>query len=115
MQASDLIQLLSQALYVIVFLLSLVRAIRNPRPVTIEIAALFGSATVSVAFTWVALGLRLSPPRAVTDLNVALVMLLPYLLLRLVDEFAGVPTIIQRLAEAGLVAVLIADFSTPSP
>lgn len=115
MLAVDLIQLLSQALFVVVFLLALPPAIRHPRPATIEIAVLFGAASLNVAESWVFQAVGVSPPRIATDVSTALVLAVPYLLLRLVDEFAGVSGWVQRLSEAGVVAAIVARFISPLP
>lgn len=117
MPALDLIQFLTNALYVGIFVVTLARAIRQPRLANIEIALLFGTAAVVVAVSWVFAALNTRPPAIANNIAGALVLVLPYILLRLVDEFAGVPGAVLRLAEAAL-AVSVAAlfvFTPPAP
>ena len=117
MSALDVIQFLTQALYIVVFGFTLWTAIRHPRVITVETALLFGAAAVSVALDW-AFGLpRTHPPRLVMDVSTVLGLAIPYLLLRLVDEFAGVPPLIQRLVELVLAAAIALRimFANPLP
>ncbi|HLY65319.1 MAG TPA: hypothetical protein VKU60_07290, partial [Chloroflexota bacterium] len=115
MLAVDLIQFLSQALFVIVFALTLGTAVRHPRPVTVEIAVLFGAAAANVTASWLFLALGIRQPPAVSAAATFIVLAIPYLLLRLVDEFAGVPALVQRLAELGLLAVIAARLLIGEP
>ncbi|MBV9120312.1 MAG: hypothetical protein JOZ39_06350 [Chloroflexi bacterium] len=95
------IQLLAQILYVGAFGLGLRLAIRHPSLKTAETVMLFGAAAVSVALGWLAVeGERPAP--LVMHLSTALGLLVPYLLLRVVDEFAQSLWLVQRIAELGL-------------
>src|SRR5579885_2911833 len=115
MSAIELIQYVSEALYVWIFVLTAWRAIERPRLASIEIALLFGAATVVVAESLVFVVLGVPPPQVVSDLAGALLLLLPYILLRLVDEFAGVPPVVLHLAELALAASIIALFAGGQP
>src|SRR2546430_6969007 len=115
MLAVDLIQLLSQAVFVLVFVLTTRRAIANPRPGTILMAFLFGAAAINVAAAWVFGALGVPQPEYVAEVSAALALSIPYLLLLLVHEFAGVPWPVRRLAELALAAGIIGRFITGSP
>ena len=55
----------------------------------------------------------------ITDIVAILVIAMPYLLLRLVDDFSDVPRLAKRVGEGGLILSAIAFFATvgtlPSP
>jgi hypothetical protein len=117
MPGLDLIQFLANALYVGIFLLASVRAIRRPRLADIEIAMLFGTAALVVAESWVFAVLNATPPILANDIAGALILALPYILVRLVDEFAGVPAVVLRVCEAALILSVAAlfYFAAPAP
>ncbi|HEY3115285.1 MAG TPA: ATP-binding protein [Chloroflexota bacterium] len=115
MLAVDLIQVLSQAVFVVVFALTVARAIRHPRRATILIALLFGSAAVNVAAAWVFGALGMSQPDGLSQVSSALALSIPYLLLLLVHEFAGVPWPMRRAAELALAVGIIGRFVTGTP
>src|SRR5437764_4195229 len=107
MSASKLLQLLTQALFVVVFVVVALKAARQPRRATIDTALFFGVASLLVAEGWVLAMLHSKSGPLLTVLATALVMVLPYLLLRLINDFAGVPGPVMRGAEAGLAAVVL--------
>lgn len=115
MTANDLLQLVSQALYFIVFLAVLRQAIRCPRRATIDVTLLFGATALIVAATWFVrmLGLALPPWWGLAAGG--LLMALPYLLLRAINDFAGVPGWIMRAAEVGLTLSIAALVLLPTP
>ncbi|HEX5504210.1 MAG TPA: ATP-binding protein [Thermomicrobiales bacterium] len=117
MRADDLIQYLTQVLFVVIFLVVLVQAIRRPVPVTIDVALFFGALAAVVVEEWVVAALGLTTGHLVGAVTGALVMALPYLLLRLVADFAGAPRWLLRAAEVGLalaVAGLFAYRTSPT-
>ena len=89
MTALALFQYVADALYVVVFLASAARFLRHRRTSDLDITLFFGATTVIVALSLI---LSLIPPRFLPTIDVIsgiLLMALPYLLLRLVDDFAG--------------------------
>src|SRR5437763_16407241 len=92
MSANDLLGFLTQALFVLVFLVVVAIAVRQPRRATVDTALLFGVASLLVAEGWAAplLHLRTNPLPVAT--RRALIMVLPYRLVRLVDDFADLPS-----------------------
>src|ERR1700704_3936315 len=78
--------------------------------------ALFvGAAALSVALTWVQQAFGLGPNGILAATGAALGMALPYLLLRLLDDFVGFPSPVLRLAEIGLAATVIVLLAIEQP
>lgn len=115
MSALELITLLSQAIYVAVLLGVGYRYLRAPTPAHLDMTAFFGVLAFVVAQQRIATVLGLIVPEWFTDVVVAGVVALPYVLLRLVDDFTTVRPAIKRLAELGLAASALAAFVLPAP
>jgi signal transduction histidine kinase len=112
--ALELISYATEALYVLVFLVVGVQAIRRPDRASVDIALFFlVSAVLIIELELTALfGVSSS---LVTATVVMLALALPYLLLRLVSDFAHVHWTFMRTAEAGLVAIALAYLLAPAP
>src|SRR3954453_23024783 len=108
MSASQFVQYLTQALYLLISLVVVRAAARRPTRARIDIAIFFGVITLIFAESWAlkALGVRAGP--GLTAVSQVLLMALPYLLIRLVSDFAVVPPLIMRGGELGLVLSIIA-------
>ncbi|HEY8597663.1 MAG TPA: ATP-binding protein [Thermomicrobiales bacterium] len=115
MSAIEFIQWLTQALYVLISIVVTITAVRHPTRVRMDIALFFGVVTVIIAQGWVFRALGIPVGRVISVLIIALLMLLPYLLLRLVNDFTSVPTRILRAAEAGLACTIVATIVFPPP
>ena len=115
MTADQLLQWLTQALFVGVFFAAVVSAVRRPLRANVDTALLFGAAALSIALTWVQQALGAPPNGIISAAGAALGMALPYLLLRLLDDFVGVTSAILRLAEVGLAGALVALFVLEQP
>ncbi len=102
MSAIQLLQLVSQGLFLLVFVIVMIQVVRRPRRATFDTALLFGAISIIVVLSWVAEAMhtRLSTPFSITT-SVAL-LAIPYLLLRLVDDFTVVPRALRWCAGAGL-------------
>src|SRR5947207_811178 len=113
MSANDLLSLLTQTLFVLVFLVVVAKAVRQPRRATVDTALLFGVASLLVAEGWAAplLHLRTNPLLVATSSG--LIMALPYLLVRLVDDFAHVPRPVLYGALVGLGVAAASFFIVP--
>jgi signal transduction histidine kinase len=107
MSAEQLVQLLTQGLFVVIFGIVAVKAVYQPRRTNLDIALLFGACTLIVAETWVVAALGIAQSHVLTAATGSLLMALPYLLLRLVDDFAGVPPALMRCAEVGLALAVL--------
>jgi signal transduction histidine kinase len=116
MRAEELFQHLAEGLYVAIFVAVLVGALRRLTRVRLDLVLFFGDAALIVIASTLVRALSILPVVAVTDLETALLMALPYLLLRLVGDFMAVPAWLMRGAELGLlVAVVLLVVPAPLP
>src|SRR6187397_1926887 len=102
MSAYALLQYVTQAIFVLIFVVVGARAIRRPRRPDVDTALLFAVLSLVIALQWADTALGISPGRYETVVSASLLMALPYLMLRLLADFAAVPTTLMRAAEAGL-------------
>lgn len=112
MSADKLIQYLSWAIYILIFVNVLLKAVRRPLRTNIDTALLFSLPALLVVLAIPAeidsaMGYTPASIPALTIFTSALLVALPYMLLRLADDFSDVPAWIMRLAEAGLAAIII--------
>jgi signal transduction histidine kinase len=114
MTADDLLQIVTQALYVLIFGVVAAQAINRPTRSNLDIALLFGDLAVIIITARIASVLHFSAP-ALTVLIAGLLMAVPYLTLRLVDDFAGLPTRVMRAAELGLALSILAFIFVRDP
>lgn len=117
MTASTLLEILTQAPFILIFYVVAIQAARSPRRATIDTALFFGVISLVIVIDWVAEALRRSESPAVSTAKFVLIVTLPYLLLRLVDDFSDVPRLLLRGAEVGLIvlAASFIGFGTPRP
>ncbi|HEV7666178.1 MAG TPA: hypothetical protein VGQ62_21775, partial [Chloroflexota bacterium] len=87
----DALELLTQGLYLVMCAVILVQLIRRPAMASFEIALFFGVVAAVIALARIAAALGASQTPAVIALTFALVMALPYLLLRLAAAFGELP------------------------
>ena len=117
MSALGLVTLGVQLIFAALFVLTARSLIRRPTRANLNIALFFGALAVAIASSRITA--ITGPLPVLSAVSAGLVMALPYILLRLLDDFAGVPRVIQRLAEAGLalsiVAILAAGTPLPTP
>lgn len=115
MNAAQLVQLLTRAPFIVIFVMTVVELARHPRRANVDIALLFGAVSATIVIGWVATVFSLSPSAIRTETISALAMTLPYLLLRLVDDFAPAPSWLLRFAFAGLVVAVVSLFAFGQP
>lgn len=115
MSADQLLQLITQSLFVVIFVAVGIRTLRRPHGVNVNTALLFGVLSLVVAEGWVLEALDIASGRWLTAISSILVMSLPYLLMRLVDDFTEVPHPVMWLAEIGLALAAAALLVTRSP
>jgi signal transduction histidine kinase len=115
MRAIDLLQYSTQAIFLLIFVVVTIEAVRRPRPVHWDVVWLFGIAALLIVLTPLQALLDLSRNRWATALDGALIMSLAYPFARLVDDFVGLPFAVKRFAEVGLVVSLVAVFVVPQP
>ncbi len=114
MTALQLVELVTQGMYVLIFLAVAVQTLRSPTRARIDMALFFG-ATALIVVQQIAAGLGEARPELIDDLIGAAGMSLPYLLLRLVDDFSRVPVLLKRAAEAGLLLGIASFFAISGP
>ncbi|HET8776372.1 MAG TPA: hypothetical protein VFN76_01815, partial [Candidatus Limnocylindria bacterium] len=104
MTATELISLVTQALFIGLFLATLWQLLRRPSRSNLDTLLLFGSIAgvvlISRAAGWVGLD-----PAWATGLTIVLINLAPLAMIRLVDDFSGTPPWIPWLGIAIFVAV----------
>lgn len=111
MSANTLLELVTWALYVLVFVSVLIEAVRRPLRSNVDIALFFGAVALIIAEALVVRALGTPAAPSLTALVASILMGLPYLLLRLVDDFSVVPRLFKRGAEAGLLASVVLLFA----
>src|SRR5438270_432312 len=89
----------------------------NPTPATIrrlranvDTALLFGVASLLVAEGWALEALGRTSGHLLTAVSDSLIMALPYLLVRLVEDFTDLPIAVSRAAALGLAASVVGFF-----
>src|ERR1700756_2819646 len=113
MSALDLITLLSQAAYVLIFALVAWRYLRAPTPAHLDMTFFFAILAFVVVYSRIAAAFGLTAPEWFTDALIVSIVALPYVLLRLVDDFTRVPALLKRAAELGFLAFAIVLFAIP--
>jgi signal transduction histidine kinase len=108
MNGAELVRLVTNALFLVVFVGALRTALRERSRTSVDASILFGALAFVIAQSQIAalLGTRL--PAALGLVSAVLLLALPYLQLRLVDDFAGVRPLLLRICLGGLVAGLAA-------
>jgi signal transduction histidine kinase len=111
LSALDLISAATQIIYVLIFVSVALRAVRQPTRAHTDMALFFGATAFIIVVSRLAALVGATPPW-LTTLSVVIVMALPYILLRLVDDFTHVRGAIKRAAELGLAAGIVAAYAT---
>ncbi len=115
MRAEDLFQHLAEVLYVAIFVAVLVRALRRPTRVRLDMVGFFGVAALIVILSTLTNLQAISGGVGLQDIEAILLMALPYLLLRLVADFMAQPRWLLVAAAAGLLLSAIAIVAIPEP
>jgi signal transduction histidine kinase len=106
MTAETFLGSLTQILYVISFGVTVQEAIRRPRRVTIDAALLFGDFALLATASLIVTAFHLHPSDAFNTVQAVLILGLPYLLLRLVDDVAGASRWLLRIGAAVFVLTI---------
>src|SRR5579884_631847 len=115
MRAEQLFQDLADVLYVAIFVVVVVGALRRPSQVRLNMVLFFGDAAVIVIASTLLMVLNVTPALPIVQLEAVLIMALPYLLLRLVADFMHVRVWLMRAAELGLLAAAVVLLVLPAP
>lgn len=111
--ADQFLNFLTQATFFAVFLVTAAAAFRAPRRSRIDTALFFGALAVIIAVQWVTAALHLPAHPASGAMTGGLAMALPYLMLRLVDDFSGVAPRIMGAAAVGLAGAVLLVATLP--
>jgi len=103
MNGAELVRLVTNVLFLVVFVGALRTALRERTRTSIDATILFGALAVVIAQSQIAAVLGTKLPPALGLVSAVLLLALPYLQLRLVDDFAGVPPLALRVCLGGLV------------
>jgi signal transduction histidine kinase len=107
MNALELISAVSQLVYVLIFVLVLLRTLRYPAPSHADMTLFFGTATIIIVASRLAPLFGSPTPEWVVIVEFAALMALPYELLRLLSDFTTVRPSLMRLSEVGLAASVL--------
>jgi signal transduction histidine kinase len=115
LSALELVSFLTQAVFVLVFVLVAVPAVRSPSRMRLDTALFFGAlaAVILAGRIGPLLGPGFARPLAIASVTVLLAM--PFLLLRLAADFIKVPMRSVRLAGGGLVLAVMVFIVAPTP
>ncbi len=113
MSADNLLAYPAEALFVLVFLISAFRAVRQPKRANLDTVYLFGVFAVLMVEGLITSTFHLHLGTIANALINTLIVGLPYLLLRLVDDFTVVPPRWMVTGLVGFVLSGIAFFLTP--
>ena len=102
MNGAELVRLVTNALFLVVFVGALRTALRERSRTSVDATILFGALAFVVAQGQIAALLGTQLPAALGVVAAVLLLALPYLQLRLVDDFAGVRPIALRVCLGGL-------------
>src|SRR5947207_5017483 len=108
MNGAELVRLVTNVLFLVVFVGALRTALRERTRTSVDATILFGALAVVIAQSQVATLLGTQLPAAFGLVSAILLLALPYLQLRLVDDFAGVRPLVLRLCLGGFVAGIVA-------
>lgn len=105
MTARDLLDVVTQGVFVLVFIVVGFQAMRRPTRANIDTALLFGAVAFVLIIGRVSDALGLEDSRPMSAISLTLIMAIPYLLLRLVDDFATPPRWLMRFGAAAFVVM----------
>jgi signal transduction histidine kinase len=114
-QHVDSLQLLTHTIYLLLFLLVLARAWARPSWTNVDVAAFFGDVALIILLNGAVAVLNVEPSPSLDAASGALIMALPFLLLRIVGDFTYVPRPALQAAGAGVVVAAVALFAAPDP
>lgn len=95
-----------------VFLYVTWNALRRRTATSFDIALFFGAIAIAIVESRIVSTFGLPQVELIADVVAILVIAMPYLLLRLVDDFSNVLPGVKRLAEAGLILSAVAFLAT---
>jgi len=113
--ALQLVQGINDGLFVIIFVLVAAGAYRRRTRTALDTAIFFGALAFAVLEGPALQLLGIAPNGVTTAAVVILVMSLPYLMLRLLADFAGVPLLVRAATLGGLIVSIIVVLTDEAP
>jgi signal transduction histidine kinase len=113
--ADDFLSYVTQAVFVAVFIDVSARAIRRPRQAQIDISLFFGAILAILVIGDLERILGLSGTSALLAATYIALSALPYLGLRIVDDFARQPAWLMRVSSIGLALLIVAAIVIAQP
>jgi signal transduction histidine kinase len=110
MSADQLIQYLTSAVFFLIFVITVVQAVRHPRRANVDIALLFSGPALIIAIGLAAASGLVRPGPLPNAVNTSLILAMGHLLLRLVDDFTEVHTWLLRTSSGLLALMIVAAF-----
>jgi signal transduction histidine kinase len=111
--ADQLLTYLSWAIFVGIFGVVLVQAVRRPSRAHIDIALVFGAVVLVIVISIASLLSLVSPLGIAAYIASSLLLALPYLLIRLIDDITVISIRLRRSIEALLVIALVCLWLLP--
>ena len=115
MTALQLVGYVNDAIYVLIAVIVAAQALRAPTRPRLDVALYFAGLAFIVLESLITTSFGLATDPVVDDIVIGVLLAVPYLLLRLVDDFAPIRTWVKRAAEVGLVACVAAFALVPTP
>ena len=115
MTATELISLVTEGVFVLVFVVVAIQVARRPTRVNVDTALLFGVLAGFFLLGRVTEALGIDGDQPWTTVTTALLFSVPYLLLRLVDDFAEPPGWLMIGGAAGYVALVAISVAVSEP
>ena len=113
MSADTLVSDLTQILFLVIFVTTVIQLVRRPRQVNLDIALLFGAIALTIAISGILAALNQTPTAFLNAVSGSILMAEPYLVVRLVNDFTRVPAWIMRASEVGLALAVAGLFLIP--
>src|SRR5436309_1813480 len=98
MSADSFVQNLTDALFIVIFGVVAARSLHRPTRSTVDATLFFGALAAIIGVAWITAAANITPGGTLLLVIDVLAMALPYLLLRLIDDFARVPPVVSRIA-----------------
>ena len=114
MTAAQLLGLITAAVFVVVLVVVVVRAIRRPSRESIDIALFFGAPAIAIIQGWVARAIGV-PGATVSVVSGALILAIPLLTLRAIRGFTELPRFVLLAATVAWAASAIVVLAAPTP